>query len=279
MCLKKYEKLCETIRRSGKVCVSFSGGVDSSFLAYTCRKVLGKKNMLCVYVRGAAASEKQTSNVSATAEKYDFPLEIINVNELEVEQVRRGDPRRCYFCKKNIISLISRKAEEKGFNIIACGSNLDDLSDYRPGRDAVKEMGVSEPLLEAKLTKDEIRSLSRKFGLDTADMPSEPCLLSRIPYNRPADRRMLTQVEEAEKVLADFGFDVCRVRHYGITAKIEIPPEKFEQYKKSEQHIKEKILNAGFSEVVLDENGFRSGSLNDSLRFKHKQNHEKMKNS
>ncbi|AQQ10063.1 NAD synthetase [Sedimentisphaera cyanobacteriorum] len=279
MCQKKYEELCEIIRKSGKMCVSFSGGVDSSFLAYTCRKVLGRNNMLCVYVRGKAASRKQTDNARKSAEKYDFPLEIIDVDELEVEQVRRGDPRRCYFCKKNILSLIGKKAGEQEFNVIACGSNLDDLSDYRPGRDAVKEMGVSEPLLEAKLTKDEIRSLSRRFGLDTADMPSEPCLLSRIPYNRPADERMLRQVEQAEKVLGDFGFDVCRVRHYGITAKIEIPPQKFEQYRKNEPQIREKILETGFSEAVLDENGFRSGSLNDSLRIKNKQSHEKMKKS
>ena len=261
----KYNKLILQLIELGRVCVSFSGGVDSALLAYACKEAVGAENVLCVYASGKASSQSQRENAVAVANEIGLELVVVPVDELAIAQVLRGDTRRCYYCKTNIIREIRKVAKARNFEHIVCGSNTDDLSDYRPGRDAVEEGNVLEPMLTASLCKQEIRELSEKFGLSTAKMPSDPCLISRVPYNRPISEKMLRQIEEAEKVLRQAGFEICRVRHYGITAKIEIPIEKFSQYRANEQTISEQILKLGFSQVMLDEKGFRSGSLNNSV--------------
>ncbi|MGE4286204.1 MAG: ATP-dependent sacrificial sulfur transferase LarE [Phycisphaerae bacterium] len=266
MVSKKYENLTGILKDCGRLCVSFSGGVDSSFLAYAAAEALGRENVLLVYVKGVAGSAEQHKNAEKVAGELGLDLRVVEVNELEVPEVAASDERRCYFCKKNIVAHIRDVIEPLGFTKIGCGSNADDLADYRPGREAVLEEKVLEPLLDADMNKQDIRKLSAQFGLSTADMPSNPCLLSRVPYGMAASEPMLRQIEGGEAILKSYGFDVCRFRHYGNSAKVEIAADKLAKCKQIWGEIEPRLLALGFEKIILDERGFRSGSLNEAIK-------------
>ncbi len=260
-----YKQLIDIIKPYGKLCVSYSGGVDSTFLARAAVDALGAENVLCVLIKGFALPSREYLNAVEYIKAIGSRFAVLTVDEFEVEQFAANTPDRCYYCKKAIFFRIFEFMKTQGFETLACGSNIDDLSDYRPGNKAVTEAGVVCPLLVANLGKAQIRELSRQLLLPTADNPSSPCLASRVPYNQPVTRQKLQQVDAAEQFLCNLGFNELRVRHYGDTARIEVPASRIEEFVKLRKSVVEELENIGFTYITLDLKGFRSGAMNEQL--------------
>ncbi len=260
-----YKQLIDIIKPYGKLCVSYSGGVDSTFLARAAVDALGGENVLCVLIKGFALPSREYLNAVEYIKTIGAKFSVLTVDEFEVEQFADNTPDRCYYCKKAIFDRIFEFMKTQGFETLACGSNIDDLSDYRPGNEAVTEDGVVCPLIDANLSKAQIRELSRQLLLPTADNPSSPCLASRVPYNQPVTRRKLQQVDAAEQFLCNLGFNELRVRHYGDTARIEVPSSRIEEFVKLRNIVVEELERIGFTYITLDLKGFRSGALNEQL--------------
>lgn len=262
-----YKKLLETISSYGKLCISYSGGVDSTFLARAAVEALGKENVLCVLIKGFALPKREYKNALEYAQLIGVRLITIEVNEFEVEQFALNALDRCYHCKKAIFSHIFKIMKEQGYNTLACGSNIDDLSDYRPGNKAVQECGVVCPLIEAGFDKELIRKVSRKLSLPTADSPSSPCLATRVPYEEPINPEMLAKIDSAEQFLIDLGFGELRVRFDSKTAKIEVKPDKLDMILSYRNQILAEFEKIGFAFVTVDLKGFRSGAMNEVLEI------------
>lgn len=251
----------------GRVLVAYSGGVDSTFLLKAARDVLGDNA-----VAATAATEVHTAREIRDARRV---ARRIGAEHLVLEAGILDDPRftanptdRCYYCKRHLFSLLRKVARERVIPWVADGSNADDVSDFRPGMKALRELGVRSPLREAGLTKQEIRALSRRLGLETAAKPALACLASRFPYGTAIDSKGLERIGKAEEILSGMGFGQLRVRHHGAVARIEVEPEAFGRLMKRD--VREKIVRAikrlGWTYVVLDLEGYRTGSLNEPLR-------------
>lgn len=245
--------------------VAFSGGVDSSFLLKVSKDVLGD-NVLAV----TAVSETYTNSELADAKKYAKLLrvrhKIIRTDELKNSRFLSNPTNRCYYCKKELFLKLRKIARENRISYVLDASNYDDLSDYRPGMMAAKEIRVRSPLKEAKLTKNEIRQLSKKLGLETWNKPSAACLASRFPYDSRITRQGLAVVGKAEGYLRKLGFRQLRVRHYGDTARIEIEQNDFRRAIKNSEKINSRLRKIGFKYITLDLGGYRTGSMNEGLR-------------
>lgn len=263
----KYRQLCNTLSEMRRVIIAFSAGVDSTFLLKVAGDTLGWHNVLAVTGVSPSLAQRELDAVRNLASQLGAPLRLIETREMDNPNYVENSPRRCYHCKSELYTQLTSIAESEGYNYICNGANTDDTGDYRPGMDAAKEFAVRSPLLEAGMTKSDIRELSQQVGLPTWDKPALACLSSRIPYGTPVTILSLKQVEQAECLLRDHGFRVCRVRHHGNVARIEVPPADLPRLIADplRSSIAAALKGFGYTYVSVDLMGFRSGSGNDVL--------------
>jgi uncharacterized protein len=250
----------------GSLLVAYSGGTDSAFLAYMAHRALGER-MLAVIADSASLPRKELAAALAFTERHGIPTEILYTDELEKPEYVRNDAQRCFHCKDELFTQMEAARERLGFAHLAYGMNLDDRGEYRPGQQAAKMHGALAPLVEAELSKAEIRALAREVGLELADKPASACLSSRIEYGRAVTPENLAQVEQAEDALHGMGFRQVRVRHHGELARVEVAREDLGRALNLEvfDRMAAALRGLGFQYVTLDMQGYRSGSMNDVL--------------
>jgi len=260
--LKKLEELKNIIRSCGSALIAYSGGVDSSFLAAVSKEVLGSSVVLAT-----AMSETFPKHEFAMSKKFALECGIeqifIESSELDIDEFRKNPKNRCYFCKKELFTKFLKLAADKNIAKVFSGANFDDLDDFRPGISAQKELGIMSPLMDAKLTKLEIRWFSKNMGLSSWDRPQMACLTSRFPYGVEFSKEKFNMIEVCEDKLREMGFSQYRVRCHGEVARIEIEPSEFELLIKNRENISAGFKKAGFKFVTIDIDGFRSGSFNE----------------
>jgi uncharacterized protein len=263
----KRSDLNERLRALGRILIAYSGGVDSAYLAWAAHQTL-RENMLAVIADSPSLARAQFDDAVAFAREQNIPLEVIPTSELEREEYARNDASRCFHCKDELFTVMEDFRRNRGFDAIAYGVNLDDQGDFRPGQQAARLHHVAAPLLDAGLSKEEIRSLAQAAGLRVWDKPASACLSSRIEYGRPVTREALSAVEQGEDALRALGFRQFRVRHHGDIVRIEIAKDELPRALNPALAAEfTRIFKAlGFKFVTLDLEGFRSGSMNALLR-------------
>ncbi|HKE58482.1 MAG TPA: ATP-dependent sacrificial sulfur transferase LarE [Pyrinomonadaceae bacterium] len=262
----KEEQLRELFRRLGSVVVAYSGGVDSSYVAYVANAELGER-ALCITGESASLAQYQRTEIDRVVREFGLHHEIIQTEELENPGYRANNADRCYFCKDELYTKLESIAKSRAFETIVDGSTTDDVHDYRPGRKAARQHSVRSPLIEVGLSKAEVRTLSKRVALPTWDKPASPCLSSRIAYGTPVTIERLSKIDRGEEILREFGFREFRVRHHDTLVRIEIAPEEMSRVLNKEviDSLAQQFRELGFKYVTLDLHGFRSGSLNEAL--------------
>lgn len=264
--LDKYGRLKDYLASFGSVAVAFSSGVDSTFLLYAAKEALGDRT-IAVTASSCSFPERELNEAKEYCQKMGIRHFVIKSEELEIEGFSHNPKNRCYLCKHELFEKIGALAKEQGIHEIAEGSNLDDNGDYRPGLQAVAELGVKSPLRHIGFTKQEIRELSQYLNIPTWNKQSFACLSSRFPYGDLINEKKLKMVDRAEQLLLDMGFHQLRVRIHGDVARIELLPEEFPKFmeEKTRLSVYKKFKKYGFSYVTLDVLGYRMGSMNETL--------------
>lgn len=265
---EKLEYFNQYIKQLGSIAVAFSGGVDSAFLLKAAYDVLGS-SVIAVTIHSCIFPEREHLEAEEFCRKYGIRQVICEADVFSIEGFERNPQNRCYLCKRSMMEQIIKTAKEKEILYVAEGSNLDDDGDYRPGHQAVRELGIKSPLREAGMTKADVRALSRQMGLPTWEKPSFACLASRFVYGEMITPEKLVMADRAEQLLMDHGFRQVRVRVHGSMARIEVLPEEFELLMRQEirENIVNKLLEYGFTYVTLDLKGYRTGSMNEILNL------------
>ncbi len=263
---EKLSSLKNAIGGLESVLVAYSGGVDSTFLLKVCKDVLGDR-VLAVIAESETYPAKEIEAAKATAQQLGASYEVIATAELANDAFASNPPNRCYHCKSELFSKLQGIARQRGLKHVLDGSNHDDIGDFRPGRQAGQELHVRSPLLEAGLTKDDIRRLSKQMGLSTWDKPSFACLSSRFPYGERITTDKLARIDAAEQFLRELGFPQVRVRHHDTIARIEVPRELLPRLltNGTSDLVARKLKDLGFVYVTVDLLGYRSGSMNETL--------------
>ena len=263
---EKSALLRENLKSLGSLLVAYSGGTDSAYLAYAAHEVLGER-MLAVIADSPSLPRKELAAALAFAGEYEIPVHVLQTHELEQEDYARNDSQRCFHCKSELFTQMEEARGRLGWEHVAYGMNLDDRGEYRPGQRAAALHGAVAPLVDAELSKAEIRMLARDAGLSLADKAASACLSSRIEYGRAVTAENLAQVERAEEALHALGFMRVRVRHHGEIARIEIAREDLARALTLTMldAMTDALRAAGFVYVTLDTQGYRSGSMNDVL--------------
>jgi uncharacterized protein len=261
----KVEKVHQMLREMDKVIVAYSGGIDSTLVLKMAHDVLGE-NALGITAISASMPESEQEESVSIARQIGARLELINSDETDDTRYLANAPDRCFFCKSNVYDHMIEYAQEYGFDTILDGTNADDAGDHRPGRQAAREHGVRSPLLEAGITKEEIRELGRQYGLPNWDKPAAACLASRVPYGTMISIPMLSQIDHAEQALRDLGFRQLRVRHHDQIARIEVEAQDLPKVVEKRDQIVSRFKELGYLYVTLDLAGFRSGSMNEVLQ-------------
>lgn len=264
----KLAKLKDILVNLESVLVAYSGGVDSSFLAKVVFDTLGEKS-LAVTANSETYPERELDEAITTAKMIGIKHLVIHSDELTDPNFRKNPQDRCYYCKSELFSKLMALRLEKGFSFVVDGANMDDLQDYRPGSRAKEEQGVRSPLQEAGMTKEDIRLLSKEFGLPTWNKPSLACLSSRLPYGEEITVEKLRIIDQAETALRELGFKELRVRYHQEIARIELPHHDFAKLTESiMDQVVSRLKELGFTYVTLDLQGLRSGSMNEVLKMK-----------
>ena len=272
---EKYKDLLGNIRRYDKAAIAFSGGVDSTLLAYAASEALGIENVVCFTARALSFPARELKEAEAFCEERGIAHEIFDFNEIGIEGFAANPPDRCYLCKRALFSEFNALAERRGLKVLLEGSNADDEGDYRPGIRAIREMDVKSPLYDADLKKEDVREILKSIGLTVWEKPSYACLATRFPYGEEITIEKLGMVEKAEQFLFDKGYKNTRIRIHGkdnFTARIEVPAKEITELVKeplrseTEKYFKE----LGFAYVALDLTGYRMGSMNEVLSGKRK---------
>jgi len=266
--MEKYNKLKQNLKNLDKIVIAFSGGVDSTFLLAVVNEVM-PKCFLAVIAKGPIFPERETKSAIIFLKNKNINYEVIEYNPLSNPEFKNNPPLRCYYCKKYLFNIIKQIANKRGFSHIIDGTNIDDVDDYRPGLKALKELGIISPLKDVRLNKRDIRKLSKDiYNLPTFNFPSMACLATRIPFGEKITKIKLHKIERVEKHLASLGFSNFRARHHGNLLRIEIPKNELNKILTNEisKSIIELSKNIGFTYVTIDLEGYKKGSLNESLR-------------
>ena len=264
--IAKEERLREIFRELESVIVAYSGGVDSSYVAYVANAELGPR-AVCITGQSASLPAFQSAEIDRIVGQFGFQHEVIRTDELENPNYRANNSDRCFFCKDELYTKLESVARGRGIETIVDGSTVDDLGDYRPGRRAAAQHAVRSPLIEVGLSKSEVRELSRRATLPTWDKPASPCLSSRIAYGTTVTIERLSKVDRGEEILREFGFREFRVRHHDQLVRLEISQDEMDRILRQDvfKELAARFRELGFKYVTLDLEGFRSGSMNEVL--------------
>jgi uncharacterized protein len=240
--------------------------VDSTYVAFIAARVLGER-MLAVTADSPSLAARQREEAIAVARRFHIPHLLLRTEEFDDPHYRRNPPNRCYYCKRELYEKLTHLARERGYRAVCDGANLDDLGDFRPGRQAARDFGVRSPLIECRLTKADVRELSRRHGLPTWDKPASACLASRIPYGMEVTMEKLRTIERGEEILRALGFRIFRLRHHGPLARVELDREELGRALEPEtrERLVRELKALGFTFVTLDLEGYRTGALNEVL--------------
>ena len=261
---QKHEAVRQNIASRTSMLVAFSGGVDSSLLAVLARDVLGDKTK-CVLMDSPVVPRAAIADAERIAKDRGLSLEIVPVPLMNDEQFVKNPPDRCYHCKRNTAKVLKERANELGFACVADGANVSDMGEHRPGIAASDEEGIYHPFIETGITKQDIRTIARKCGLDIWQKPQGACLASRIPYGDEITKEKLSMIEEAEEFLHDKGFGQVRVRFHRNSARIEVIKEDMQKLLSIHRDVVKKLKSIGFSYITVDLEGYRSGSMDEVL--------------
>ena len=261
----KLDVCLDVLHKAGRVAVAASGGVDSTLVLALAVRALGVENVLAVTARGPLYPPDEPNEAADLAGELGVEHLFVEADPLGVDGVGDNPPDRCYHCKTLVFGGIKDVAASRGLNAVVSGDNAEDPSDYRPGLQAVRELGVVAPLLQAGLVKTEIRTISAALGLPTADKPSAACLASRIPYGQRLTAERLERVAKAESVLRELGFRQCRLRDHEPLARIEVPAGELSRAFEFREKLVAALKPLGYTYVTLDLEGFRTGAMNETL--------------